>query len=194
MAQARLAADKKGARRSGRAVVFVDEAGHTFRARLGTTWAPKGRPPVLRRTSQRREVSSIAALVAPLDGPPRLYARHFRGSIHGEQVIVALRYFRRRIGRPLLIVWDHLSAHEAKVVQDFVAAHPGDYQIEWLPPYAPDLNPEELCNGAVKQELLNAVPSSVDELQQLVRRSFRRLGRQVNTLHGFFRHAGLNVN
>src|SRR5215204_1632421 len=45
----------RGARRAGRAVVFVDETGHSFLARLGTTWAPVGRPPVLRRVSKRRE-------------------------------------------------------------------------------------------------------------------------------------------
>ena len=127
-------------------MAFVDETGHTFRARVATTWAPIGHPPVLRRLSQRREVSSIAALVAPLDGPARLYARHFVGSVHGTQVITALRYFRRRIGRPLIIVWDGLSAHHAQPVQDFLAAHPADYQLEWLPAYAPELNPEELCN------------------------------------------------
>jgi len=149
---------------------------------------------VLRRLSQRRELSSIAALVAPLDGPPRLYARHFTGSIHGEQVIAALRSFRRRIGQPLVIVWDGLQAHRARPVQEFVAAHQADYCIEPLPSYAPELNPEELCNGAVKQALRNALPDSVQELRQAVRRSFLRLGRQPDTLRHFFHHAGLTVN
>ena len=172
----------------------MDETGHSFRADFGTTWAPTGQPPVLKRRSGRREVSSVVALVAPLAGPPRLYARHFVGSIHSAEVITALRYFRRRIGRGLLVLWDHLPAHQAMVVQDFVAAHPADYTLEWLPAYAPELNPEELCNGAVKQELLNALPDSVEELQHLVRRSFIRLGRCPDQLAGFFRHAGLTVN
>ena len=194
MAAAGLAPHKKGARRTGRAIAFLDETGHTFRARLGTTWAPTGRPPVLKRVSQRREVSSIVALVAPLDGPARLYARHFRGSIQGEQVLVALRHFRRQIGRPLVVVWDRLNAHRAKPVQAFVAAHPDDYHLEWLPPYAPELNPEELCNGAVKRDLLNAAPASVDALHRSARRGFRRLGRRAQLLHSFFHHAGLSVN
>jgi transposase len=194
VAAAGLAPHKKGARRTGRAVAFLDETGHTFRARLGTTWAPTGRPPVLKRRSLRREVSSIVALVAPLGGPPRLYARHFRGSIHGEQVLVALRHFRRRIGRPLVVVWDRLNAHRAKPVQAFVAAHPADYRLEWLPPYAPDLNPEELCNGAVKRDLLNAAPASVEALHHSARLGFRRLGRRPELLHSFFLHAGLSVN
>jgi transposase len=160
---------------------------------VGTTWAPVGRPPVLRRLSQRREVSSLAALLAPLDGPARLYARHFPGSIHGERVIAALRYFRRRIGRPLVVVWDRLSAHRAEPVRAFLAAHPEDYRVEWLPTYAPELNPEELCNAAVKRELLNAQPSSVAELRRDARRAFIRLGRRTAELHSFFHHAGLSV-
>lgn len=123
-----------------------------------------------------------------------MYARHFLGSIHGEEVIIALRYLRRRIGCPLIVVCDRLAAHKAKLVQDFVAAHPGDYEIEWLPSYAPELNPEELCNGAVKREMLNALPDSVEELLRLVRRNFIRLGRQSDILHSFFRHVGLSVN
>jgi transposase len=193
VAQARLAANQKKARRTGYAIVFVDEKGHTFLARLGTTWAPVGRPPVLRRVSQRREVSTIAGLVAPLDCPARLYARHFRGSIGWERVIVALRYFRRRVGRPLLVVWDRLNAHRATPVRHFVAAHPHDYALEWLPAYAPDLNPEELCNGAVKRALQNAAPGSVDALHRDARRGFLRLGRRPALLHGFFRHSGLRV-
>jgi transposase len=143
--------------------------------------------------SKRREVSTIAGLAAPLDRPARLYARHFRGSIRGGQVITALRYFRRRIGRPLVVVWDRLNAHRAAPVRAFVAAHPDDYRLEWLPPYAPDLNPEELCNGAVKRALQNAAPGSVDELRRQARTGFRRLGRRRALLHHFFEHAGLPV-
>lgn len=174
-------------------MAFVDETGHAFRARVGTTWAPVGQPPVLKRVSQRREVSSIAAVVAPLAGPPALRARHFRGAIHGEQVITALRYFRQRIGRPLIVVWDRLPAHKAKAVTAFLLAHPADYQVEWLPPDAPDLNPEELCNGAVKREWLNAAPDSIDALLHQARHRFIRLGRRPDLLHGFFRHVGLDV-
>jgi transposase len=173
--------------------VFVDETGHSFLARLGTTWAPVGQPPALRRVSKRRAVATIAGLVAPLHGPARLFARHFRGSVRWPQVLVALRHFRRRVGRPLVVVWDRLNAHRAKPVQAFVAAHPADDRLEWLPPYAPELNPEELCNGAVKRALRNAAPASVAELYRQARRGFVRLGRQPALLHSFFRHTGLPV-
>jgi len=122
-----------------------------------------------------------------------VYARHVRGSVRWPQVIAALRHVRRRVGRPQVVVWDRLSAHRAKPVQAFVAAHPADYRLEWLPPYAPALNPEELCNGAVKRALYNAVPTSVDDLHRQARRAFARLNRQPALLDSSFRHTGLRV-
>jgi transposase len=167
----------------------VDETGHSFRQRPGTTWAPRGATPVLRRVSKRREVSSIVA-VTP-DG--RLYARHFRGSISSEAVIVALRHFRRKVGAPLLVVWDRLNAHRARRTAAFLAAHPRDFAVAFLPAYAPDLNPEEPCNACAKRATENALPDSVADLHRLARREFRRLQHRPELIVGCFRHAGLPV-
>jgi transposase len=144
---------------------------------------------VLRRVSKRREVSSIVA-VTP-DG--RLYARHFRGSISSQRVILALRHFRRKVGGPLFVVWDQLNAHRARRTAAFLAAHPRDFAVAFLPAYAPDLNPEEPCNACAKRATENALPDSVADLHRLARREFRRLQHRPELIVGCFRHAGLPV-
>lgn len=172
----------------------MDETGFTYRARVGTTWAPVGEAPVLHRRSKRREVSSLVAVTAPLDGrAPQLVARHVLGTIHGEEIIAGLRYFRARIGRPLTIVWDHLNAHRKVCVRNYLARHREDFRVEWLPGYAPELNPEEQCNNCVKLAMLNALPRSDQELRTLARVNFQRLARKPHLLHHFFAHAGLSV-
>ncbi|WP_255203759.1 transposase [Myxococcus sp. AM011] len=194
MAETRLAPHQKGARRSGRAIAFVDETGSSFRARVASTWAPVGHPPTLRRRDKRREVSSIVALIAPYGRKPaRLYSRHREGSFTSQDIIEALRYFRRNVGRPLTIVWDGLNQHHSAETLDFVARHPEDFRLERLPGYAPDLNPEEGCNGVVKAELRNATPDSVAELRAQARASFVRLGHRHDVLAAFFLHAGLRL-
>jgi transposase len=144
---------------------------------------------VLRRVSKRREVSSIIA-VTP-DG--RLYARHFHGSVRSQRVILALRHFRRKIGAPLLVVWDRLNAHRARRTAAFLAAHPQDFAVSYLPAYAPELNPEEPCNACVKRAMADALPDSVADLHRLARREFRRLQHRPDLIIGCFRHAGLSV-
>jgi transposase len=180
---------EKKAQREHRTLLLWDETGHSFRARPGTTWARRGLTPLLRRVSKRREVSSVVA-VTP-DG--RLYARHFRTSVSSETVILALRYFRRKIGTPLLVVWDRLNAHRSQVTTAFIAAHPQDYAVAYLPAYAPELNPEEQCNAFVKRAMENALPESVADLHRLARREFVRLQRRPEMIVSFFRHAGLSV-
>ncbi len=127
-----------------------------------------------------------------LDG--RLFARHVRGSVSSRTVILALRYFRRKVSTPLLVVWDRLNAHRSRETAAFLAAHPQDFAVAYLPAYAPELNPEEQCNACVKRAMENASPGSIDDLHRLARREFRRLQHQPAMLVSFFQHAGLSVS
>ena len=122
-----------------------------------------------------------------------MYARHFRTGISSRCVIQALRYVRRKIGAPLLVVWDRLNAHRSRATTDFIASHAQDYAVAYLPAYAPELNPEEQCNALVKCAMANALPGSVADLHRLARREFCRLQGQPEMIVSFFRHAGLSV-
>lgn len=156
---------------------------------MRTTWAPAGHPPVLRRRSRRREISSIIA-VTPAG---RVTARHVWGTVHGPEVIRALRHFRRVLGTPLFLVWDHSNTHTDRRVQDFLARHARDYAAAYLPPYAPELNPEEQANARIKGRMANALPESVTELKAWAGRGIRYLQRHPGLVANFFRHAGLHV-
>ena len=184
-----MAADQKKARRRKAAVVFVDETGFSFQAKTATTWAPIGQTPILRRLSKRRELSTVVGLT--LSG--KIYKRHFEQAIGGAEMVVTLQHFQRHIPGPMLIIWDRLNAHRSLVVKEYLAAHP-EIDVEWLPPYAPDLNPEEGCHGNVKQYLRNATPMTTNELRIQVNRGFARLRHRPDLILGFFRHAGLDVN
>jgi hypothetical protein len=77
-------------------------------------------------------------------------------------------------------------------VQDYLAAHP-EIQVEWFPPYAPELNPEEFCHGNVKQQMRNATPDTVAKIRQQADRGFARLRKRPDLLLKFFHLAGLKL-
>lgn len=106
-------------------------------------------------------------------------------------MLVALRHIRRYLPGPLILVWDRLTAHRDRQVQQWIAEDPELY-VEWLPPYAPDLNPEEGCNDSLKNAIRNAAPEDVEELQRLVNRAFNRLRKRPELLQSFFKHACLD--
>lgn len=173
-------------------ILFVDEVGFGFLTKPATTWAPRGVTPVLCRVSQRRVLTSIVGL--SLSG--HIVKRHFTHSIKGADVVVALRHFQRRLARvgygKLIVIWDHLQAHHGRVVQEYLRQHP-EVSVEWLPPYAPNLNPEEGCHGNVKHYLRNATPHTTQEIRRAVDGGFARLRQRPDLILGFFHHAGLCV-
>ena len=169
-------------------IVFVDETGFSYQVEARTTWAPKGRTPVLRTVSKRRQVSTAIGLTAS----GRIYREHFDHAIHGGDMVVLLEHLRRRVGGPMILIWDHLQAHRSAVVKEFLARHP-ELDIEWLPKYAPELNPEEGCHGNVKEQMSDATPETDEEIRRQVNRGFARLRRRPDLLLAFFHHAGLRV-
>jgi transposase len=155
--------------------------------KIATTWAPQGETPVLLRNSERRVLSTVIALTTDA----KLLKRHFDHPVSGADVLVALRHFRGYLPGPLILIWDRLTAHRDRRVQQWIATDP-DLYVEWLPPYAPDLNPEEGCNENIKNAVRNAAPETVEELRRLVDRAFNRLRNRPDLLQSFFEHARLD--
>jgi hypothetical protein len=142
----------------------------------------------LRRKSQRRQLSTIAELT--MSG--HIYKRHYREAIRGPQVVRMLRHLRSCLGQPLIVILDRSQAHRARVVKVYLATEQ-KISVDWLPPYAPELNPKEYCHGNVEEQIRNTTPESVEEMQQQIDRGFNRLRKLPDLLLSFFRHAGLGV-
>lgn len=117
-------------------------------------WAPKGKRPILRRVERDRRAISTAVGFT-LSG--KIYKRHFTGSMKSEQIIESLRHMQRHVPESIIIVWDGASIHKSRKTQAYLDAHP-EIRIEPLPPYAPEVNPEEYCRGNAKQHLRNITP------------------------------------
>jgi transposase len=123
----------------------------------------------------------------------KIYKRHFDGAVNSEKLLVALEHLCRWVTGPMILIWDRSAVHRSKVVKDFLAQH-SNIHIEWLPPYAPELNPEEYCHGNVKQRMRNGVYHSKAEIRKHLDAGFARLRKRPDILLGCFQHAGLELN
>jgi transposase len=169
--------------------VFEDEFGLSYAEPVSFTWAPKGQTPQLKRiTKFRREISTMVGLT--ISG--KIYKRHFEGSIDAEKLLIGLEHLVHHIKDPVILIWDRSRTHRSKAVKAFLKNHP-NIPMEYLPAYAPELNPEEYCHGNVKHYIKNAVFHSKNEIRNALDRGFARLRKRPDILLGFFQHAGLNV-
>ena|SRR3990172_1624468 len=106
--------------------------------------------------------------------------------------MTALKHVQRHIPGKFILIWDRASIHTSKKTKAYLRQRP-EILVEELPPYAPQLNPEEYCHGNVKQRLKNACPENKEEICSMLDRGFSRLRRRPDLLIGFFHTAGLSV-
>ena len=120
------------------------------------------------------------------------YFRLHAGSVKGPQVVDFLRALVRHIPQPLLLVWDRLPAHRSRVVREYLDSLVGWIQMEYLPPYAPELNPVEYIWAYWKQhELPNVCQKDYWQLSEGARHTLRRMRRRPRLITAFWKQASL---
>lgn len=167
--------------------MFVDESGLSERPHRVRTWSPRGQTPVLQFSFNWKCLSAMAGITIW-----NFYFRLFPGSIKAPQVIEFLTHLRGHITGRLIIIWDGLPAHRSRLVREFVAAQSGAMELEFLPAYAPELNPVEYIWGYCKQhELPNLCPKDFTQLSQAARMALSRMRRRPSLVESFWKQAEL---
>lgn len=199
MAKAGLAAHHKNARRLNATVVFYDESGFMLRPLVRQTWAPRGVTPIVRCWDRRDRLSVIGAITVPASRERHRLSAVFRihaKNIKTPQATEFLRVLDRHVRGPMVIVQDRLNVHKAAVKRWLAgrSTNAPRVMIEWLPSYAPELNPaEQLWNNGKRVDLANLAPADRDDLRGHVRRSLTRQRCRPNLLASAFDHAGLSL-
>lgn len=191
-----LAADKKNAARNRAHLIFLDESGFSLIPTVKRTWGLRGQTPTLHHAfKHHRKVSAIGALtISP--GRRRLgqYLHLYRDTdICQEAVVVFLRDLLRHVRGSVIVIWDRWSVHRGRTVQAFLEQQ-GRVQVEWLPPYAPELNPEEYCWTTLKyHRLSNHGHFDVDALEDAVSHEYASICNDQSLLRSFVRASSLPI-
>jgi len=120
------------------------------------------------------------------------YFRLFPGTIRSPQVVEFLEHLMRHLPGNLLIVWDGLRCHRSRMVWDFVRQQHGRVWLEFLPAYAPELNPVEyLWSHWNHHELANFCPTTFWQLSDYARKALRRMRARPALVTAFWQQADL---
>jgi len=120
------------------------------------------------------------------------YFRLYPGTVRSPQVVHFLDALLRHINGPMLIVWDRLAAHRSGLVRDYLTSLQGRIKVEYLPAYAPDLNPVEYIWAYWKQhELPNVCTKDYWQLGEVARRTLRRMRRRSRLVTAFWKQSSL---
>ncbi len=163
------------------------------------TWAPSGQTPILRQAGRSRTKVSIIGAICARPGsraracPKAFFRLYAKQNIDAAKCREFLRQLMRNIRGPLIVVWDRLNAHRSVKVRKFVESTHGRLQLEYFPPYAPELNPIEYGWAHLKGHVLvNCAPKTADELFVLAKRGICTTRKNKNVLLGCIEHAEIS--
>ena len=137
---------KRRAKRLGATIFFLDEAGFQSNPPLGLTYGLKRDTPVVVTSGQRQSINVISAVTARGD----FWAATYIGKLIAGAFVAFLQDFMKDCtGRVFLVVDGH-PAHKANAVKRYIQSLEEGLELHFLPPYGPDLNPDEFVRCQVK--------------------------------------------
>lgn len=165
-------------------MLFVDETGVHEQAPVGTTWAERGRRPVIRVSGSRRKVNVISA-ISPRG---RLWFRCFRGNLTAARFLEFLEALLHDLRGKLILVLDRHPAHTATALRRWVLKNRHRIELHFLPAYAPDMNPDEHVWSHLKGMFRRAPLLEKESLDEAVAEAMELIASDRELLRAFFGH------
>lgn len=177
------------ARRAGAEIHWGDETSLSTSDSRGRGFAPRGHTPVLAVVSRRKSVSFLSTITN--QGKVRFMV--LTGPLSAPMLICFLRRLIRDAERQVFLILDNLNVHKAANVRAWVRAHRDEIELFYLPPYAPELNPDEYLNGDLKLGVAARVPARTKpELMKAAKSHLRMLQCRPSRVRRFFEHPRIN--
>lgn len=153
------------AAKTGAEIYFGDEAIVRSDHHTGTTWRVRGRTPEVRATGARFSLNVISAISA--SGNLRFMV--VRGKVAPQQVCEFIQRLMHGARRKVFLILDGNPMHKAKAVQNCVEQYEGKLKLFFLPPYSPEVNPDELVWQDLKTNGVGRSPfATANELHRRV--------------------------
>jgi transposase len=141
----------------GAEIWFGDEAGVRSDAHAGTTWALRGKTPIISTTGARFGLNLISAVSRR--GDFRFMC--VKGRVNAKVFVTFLHRLLHGVTHPIFLVVDGHPTHKAACVHKLVDSTEGRLRLFLLPPYSPELNPDEhvwndLKNNGIGKKVITA--------------------------------------
>jgi transposase len=164
-------------------IFWCDETGLNNQDQRGRSYAPRGKTPVRKAMAKKVSTSMISAV----NNKGSLRFMVYQRGMTARLFLIFLKRLVRSSKRKIFLIVDNLRAHKAKLVNGWLGENAERIEVFYLPPYSPDLNPDEYLNNTLKKQLGNRPPSSsVAEQQDRVRRQMRSNQKRPDLIASLF--------
>ena len=129
-------------------IFFGDETNIQNTANYARGYAPKGQTPVIRTEAQKLKIEMLSAI----SKRGKLHFMLYKDSMNSEKLIDFMTRLVTDSKKKVFLILDNLRVHHSKAVTAWLGEHKNQIELFFLPPYAPEYNPDELLNSDLKRE------------------------------------------
>lgn len=174
---------KRQAKREGAEIHWGDEMGMRSDHQAGRSYSPKGQTPVIRGTGQRFSCHMISTVTNRGTLRFMVFKKRFTTAVFLQFLKRLIRGAKHKI---YLIVDGH-PVHKSRAARRWLAQHAQQIRLFFLPPYSPELNPDELLNNDVKTNAMGRRrPATKDEMIADVRSYLQSTRQRPDIVMNYF--------
>ncbi len=169
-------------------IYWGDETGVSNQENYERGFAPKGKAPVLPVETKRESVNMISAITN--QGHVRFMV--YEDTMTQQKLIDFMSRLIKDAPRKVFLILDNLRVHHGKIVAAWLLENKDKIEVFFLPPYAPESNPDEYLNHSLKLDVHSGnLPKSKKDLTHKIHSFMRRLQHCKDRVLAFFRHPAL---
>jgi len=176
---------ERRAAKEGGEIHWGDETGVRSTCQHGRGYARPGMTPELIVPGSRFSVN----MVSTITNQGKVRWMIYTGKMNAALFIVFLTRLIAGATKKVFLIVDHLSVHEAAVVDQWLADKTDRIEVFYLPKYAPERNPDEYLNCDVKANInTDGLPKNREELKGKLGRFMQRLAKLPTRIASYFEH------
>ena len=117
----------------------------------------------------------------------------YQGSMNQQRLIQFMERLVRGSEQKVFLILDNLKVHHGKIAAQWLEKHKDKIEVFFLPPYAPEYNPDEYLNHALKISVHSGrLPYTTEDISHKIQSFMRKLQHHPCMISNFFRHPALS--
>jgi transposase len=161
-----------------------DETGLRSDHQAGRTYGRKGKTPIVPGTGQRFSCNMISTITNRGTLRFMMIKKKFNA---GQFITMLSRLLKSVKSEKIFLIVDRHPVHRAVKVKKWLEKHSDKIEMFFLPPYSPQLNPDELLNNDIKSNAVGRKRAKdPEELENNVRSFLKRKQKNSESVQKYF--------
>ena len=132
-------------------------------------------------------------MISALSSQGKVRFMMYQDTMNQQRLIRFLERLVRSSERKVFLILDNLKVHHGKLVAAWLEKRKDKIEVFFLPPYAPEYNPDEYLNHALKISVHSGqLPYTAENISHKIQSFMRRLQHHPHAVSNFFLHPALS--